>query len=317
MNKEQRLPNFVVAGAAKSGSTSLYEYIKDHPEIYLPERKESRYFASEKLTNTLGYNKTSVFDWEAFTAQYEAVGKQHAAIGDFGNLYMIFPELAVQNIKEHLGDDVKIVFIIRNPIKRAYSAYQMARRNFYEDLSFEQGLEKEAERLEKGYVPCDIIAYQKMGLYTEPISFFKKHFDVHVMVLDDLTRNANEELAKLFRFIGVAETYTVPPAKVHNQGGAMPESKVNVFKVQKLLKSLKPILGFIPGLSRLSEWFVKNLSSKMAGKTAQKAAPLSTEMERRLRRIFRKDVEAMSKLLDRDLLTLWGFHSKKESVGDR
>lgn len=312
MSNEQRLPNFVVAGAAKSGSTSLYEYIKGHPEIFLPERKESRYFASEKLVNTLGYNKTSVFDWDEFTSQYKAVLPEHKAVGDFGNLYMIYPELSVENIRTQLGADVKVVFIIRNPVKRAYSAYQMARRNFYEDASFQKGLEKEEERLEEGYVPCDIIAYQKMGMYAEPIAYFQKHFPVHVMILDDLKTDAEGELSKLFSFLGVSPNYKVPPSDVHNQGGSVPESKVNVFKVQKLLKSLKPIFGFIPGLSKLSEWFVKNLSSGLAGKTSAKAEPLSKDMEEQLKDLFREDVAATSKLLGRDLSSLWNMQSSKE-----
>jgi len=303
----------VVAGAAKSGSTSLYEYIKDHPEIFLPERKESRYFASEKLVNTLGYNKTSVFDWDEFTSQYQAVMPEHRAIGDFGNLYMIYPELSVENIKKQLGSDVKVVFIIRNPVKRAYSAYQMARRNFYEDLSFDQGLQEEAERLEEGYVPCDIIAYKKMGMYAAPISYFQKHFPVHVVILDDLKQDAEKELSKLFSFLGVSPDYKVPPSEVHNQGGEMPESKVNVFKVQKLLKSLKPVFGFIPGLSKLSEWFVKNLSSSLAGKTSAKAEPLSKEMEEQLKDLFRQDVVATSQLLGRDLSELWNIQPSKEA----
>lgn len=317
MDSNKRLPNFVVAGAAKSGSTSLYEYIKNHPQIFLPEKKESRYFAVEKLRKTLGYDKTSVFDWDEFVGQYNAVEESHKAIGDFGNLYMIFPELAVENIKEKLGEDVKVVFIIRNPVKRAYSAYQMARRNFYEDQSFERGLELEEERLEKGYVPCDIIAYQKMGLYASPISFFKEHFPVHVIVLDDLKKDAKEELKKLFAFLEVDSLYEVPPAQVHNQGGEVPQSGINVFKIQKALKSMKPIFGFIPGLSRLSEWLVNTLSKNIGGRTSRKAEPLSPAMEERLRQFFRNDVEAMSKLLNRDLLELWGFEQSKETSGDR
>jgi hypothetical protein len=307
MNKDLNLPNFVVAGAAKSGSTSLYAYIKEHPEIFLPTKKESRFFASEKLTNTLGYNKTSIFTWEDFTNQYALVNSEHKAIGDFGNLYMIFPELAIENIKKQLGDNVKVVFIIRNPIKRAYSAYQMARRNFYEDKSFAEGLELENERLQKGYVPCDIIAYKKMGLYAEPITEFKKHFDVHVIVLEELKDHTQRELKKLYNFLGVSDTFELKSNEAQNKGGSMPTKGVGIFKFQKFLKSLKPIFGFIPGLSKLSEFLVTSLAN-VSKKKNKKAEPLSAELELKLFEIFRADVKKTSELLTKDLWSIWGFN---------
>lgn len=309
--KQLKLPNFVVAGAAKSGSTSLYEYIKKHPEIFLPERKESRYFASEKLKNTLGYNKTSVFDWEEFCEPYYGVNDKQKAIGDFGNLYMIFPDLAISNIKKRLGTEVKIVFIIRNPIKRAYSAYQMGRRNFYEDQSFENGLQLESQRLEEGYVPCDIVAYKKMGLYANPIAAFKKHFEVYTMVLEELKGNPEAELAKLYNFLGVSDSFKSEVSSAHNKGGQMPTASVNVFKMQRFLKSLKPVFGFIPGLSKLSEWFIKTTAKNLATKTAQEAETLSADMATRLYQIFREDVAKTSGLIGKDLEAIWNFSKYK------
>lgn len=305
MKSEQKLPNFIVAGAAKSGSTSLYEYIKGHPQIFLPEKKESRYFASEVLKNTLGYNKTSIFTWQDFAEQYQAVTNEQLAIGDFGNLYMIFPELAITNIKEKLGNNVKLVLIIRNPIKRAYSAYQMARRNFYEDQSFEKGIELETERLNEGYVPCDIIAYKKMGMYANPISEFKKHFNTYVIVLEELKKHPQNELKKLFEFLEVSTNYRIQADGAYNKGGSMPTGNVNVFRIQRFLKSLKPILGFIPGLSRLSEWLVNSISKNLSNKTNKQAQPLSIEQEQQLFKLFEKDILETSQLLDKDLMTLW------------
>ncbi|MBI1184019.1 hypothetical protein GC194_07100 [bacterium] len=312
MSTEIHLPNFVVAGAAKSGSTSLYEYIKGHPQIFLPEKKESRFFASEKLVNTLGYNKTSVFQWADFVAQYSKATEQHKAIGDFGNLYMIFPELAIANIKKYLGSQVKVVFIIRNPVKRAYSAYQMARRNFYEDQSFEQGLALETQRLEEAYVPCDIIAYKKMGLYYAPIKQFMEHFKVHVMVLEELNAHPRKELRKLFDFLELTEHYAINIEAAHNRGGTVPATKVNIFRFQKFLKKLKPYLGFIPGLSTLSEKTVKSLAGNLAQKTNTAAEPLSPELEARLKEEFRSNVQNLSELLQKDLGSLWNMKINAE-----
>jgi hypothetical protein len=82
------LPNFVLVGAAKAGTTSLYHYLRQHPEVYLPDsHKESRFFASELLKDVLHYKQTSVFTFEDFKALYRGA-EAYKAIGDFGNAYL-------------------------------------------------------------------------------------------------------------------------------------------------------------------------------------------------------------------------------------
>lgn len=302
MSSNPKLPNFIVAGAAKSGSTSLYEYLKPHPEIFLPEIKESRYFAAEFLFNTLGYNKTSVFNEDRFKALYEGAGEGHKAIGDFGNIYMLYPEESIAKMKRTLGNELKIVFILRNPVKRAYSAYQMAVRNHYEDKSFEEGLELEKERLEEGYCPPDIIAYKKGGLNTEAILKFQQHFPVHVMILEELGANLQGEMSRLFEFLGVNKDFQVEEA-IHNKAGALPGGGANAFKLQKKLKELKPFFGFIPGASRFADSIYK-LALKTKSKTLD-IPPLDRETESDLINYFREDIDRLSKLIDKDLQTLW------------
>mgnify|MGYP000333137811 CR=1 FL=1 len=312
MITKEKLPNFVVAGAAKSGSTTLYHYLKAHPEVFLPERKESRFFASEKLHHTIGYNKTSVFTDEEFKAPYEAVSPSQKAIGDFGNLYQIFPSLSITNIKQHLGTDVRLVFILRNPVKRAYSAYQMARRNFYEEETFSRGLELEEQRLSAGQVPCDIIAYKKMGDYFPAITAFQKHFPVHIIILEELEKDPQAVMSELFDFLAIDPSFQIQTAATFNKGGTMPSSKVSVQKFQRFLKSLKPIFGKIPGLSAFSEWMVNRLASRVKKNNTKAAEPLSVGMENRLQLLFSEGVSQLSQLISKDLNTLWGIPKKDE-----
>jgi hypothetical protein len=312
MVSKAQLPNLIVAGAAKAGTTSLYAYLKGHPEVYLPERKESRFFASEKLVHTLGYNRTSVFGWEQFCQGYAGAGPVHKVRADFGNLYMIYPELAIANIKRYLGQEgVKVVFMVRNPVTRAYSAYQMARRNFYEDADFEQALDREDARLAQGYVPCDIIAYQKMGCYTAPIRMFMESFDVKVLVLEELQANAGSVYGELCDFLGIAALPLAGLGQVHNQGGSLPADSGTVFRVQRAMKRLRPALGFVPGLNQLAAWTVGRLAKAKLKGGAKPAPPLEELLRRRLETYFYPDVAALGHVLGKDLLSLWGFSQSK------
>lgn len=301
----RKRPNFVVAGAAKSGSTSLYEYLKQHPQVFLPEIKESRYFASEKLENTLGYNRTSIFKESAFLGLYESVGAQHSAIGDFGNLYMLFPEVAIPNIKQCLGDRVKIVFVIRNPVPRALSAYKMARRNFYEDQSFEKGLDLEESRLKEGYVPPDIIAYYHSGDYYPGVKQFADHFDTHVMLLEDLLDRPQQTMDELFGFLEVDPMVLEGFNKVHNKGTAPPKGGALLFRIQKAVKVIgAPVVSMVPGLRKASAWVFKQMFS-LSGKGKVEEVKFDPATERMLKDKYIDNTKALSGLIGRDLVELW------------
>ena len=144
------LPNFLIIGSAKAGTTSLHYYLNQHPEIYMTAVKEPRFFALEgKNLNFSGpdkdiINSTSVTTYEEYIALFEEVSSEKA-IGETSPLYL-YSEKAIQRIHHYLPD-VKLIVILRNPIDRAFSCYTHLLREGYESLSFADSLKAEEGRI--------------------------------------------------------------------------------------------------------------------------------------------------------------------------
>ena len=126
------LPNFMCIGASKSGTTSLYDILKQHSNIFLPTFKEPHFFDISPVYEhgISWYDKT-----------YFSGVKKEKCIGDFTPTYL-FDKYAPERILSSLGKNVKFIIILRNPVDRAYSHYLHSKRDLHEHLSFEDALKK-------------------------------------------------------------------------------------------------------------------------------------------------------------------------------
>ena len=116
------LPNFIVIGAAKSGTSSLHHYLRAHPEVFTPKLKEINFFAYDGKHLDVHYWAKTQDEYQRF---FDDVGAA-IAIGEVAPLYLCSP-VAPDNIRRVLPD-ARLVAILRNPVDRAYSAYLMSRR---------------------------------------------------------------------------------------------------------------------------------------------------------------------------------------------
>jgi len=110
-----REPNFLIVGAAKSGTTSLYAYLKQHPDIFMPEWKELSFFTGDTFT-PLHKAKKPQYYYRVF-----AKAKNEAAVGEASTSYL-YDETAAGMIKEKLGN-IKIIIALRDPVAMSYSLY--------------------------------------------------------------------------------------------------------------------------------------------------------------------------------------------------
>lgn len=300
-----KLPNFVIAGAAKAGSTSLYHYLKQHPEIYLPEKvKESRFLANEKLKDTLYYNRTSILNYSDFKALYTGASN-HKAVGDLGNVYLFYPQTTTKNIKYYLGENVKILIVLRNPVDRAFSAYQFACRNMFESEPFEICLKNEDKRVQKYKYPPDIFFYKKYGLYYKNVKYYLDNFEnVKIVLSEDLRDNTYKELEEIFAFLGINKEVKIPKLKIHNQGGWVPSNlKIynTLFNGKKVAKRLRPIVGKSPVLLGLGQQILLSLEKLRNKLIVKKPIHLKEETRLYLISYFEKDIKALEKLLNKNL----------------
>lgn len=186
------MPDFLVIGAAKSGTTALSEYLRHHPSIYMCRPKEPDFFANDQQ-----YAKG--LDWYRSLFEPRAPGQ---LCGEASTTYTRWPHSsdAAARIAEHLPN-AKLIYILRPPAPRAYSHFvHHVRKGLRE--TFEEAMARSSI-----YVDC--------SLYTEQLGRYLEHFareQVHVMLLEDLNASPVEAMGEVWRFLGVGafDTTDVP-----------------------------------------------------------------------------------------------------------
>lgn len=151
-------PNFLIIGAAKAGTTSLYHYLAQHPQVFLSANKEPHFFALEN--NPPDYKgpgdeqgvRSRITDWQSYLALFSKATGQHRAIGEASTLYLYHPD-APSNIHRHLPD-MKMIALLRNPVDAAYSAFGHMYREGREPCNdFMQALKEEDHRVAENWAP--------------------------------------------------------------------------------------------------------------------------------------------------------------------
>jgi len=132
----RKLPDFLIIGAQKGGTTSLYDYLIQHPDISSAFRKEVHFFDKNYDKGISWY--TSFFPF-----------REKAGITGEASPFYLYHPLVPKRVKEDLGN-IKLIVLLRDPVQRAFSHYKMEKRRGIEKLSFQEALEKEEERLIDG-----------------------------------------------------------------------------------------------------------------------------------------------------------------------
>jgi hypothetical protein len=213
------LPNFLIVGAQKCGTTSLHEYLLSHPQIYLPEGKETKFFVDDAK-----YEKgISWYEKEHFGAV-----NNEKAIGEIDPDYMYF-EQAPERMAVNLDlQSTKLIFVLRNPIDRAFSHYLMTVRRGVEKLTFEEAIHVESERISKDYFSNMHFSYISRGFYLPQIQKFLEHTDkpnMLVVLSEDLRKNTMDVLTTCYRFLNVDEGVVPPDLEVQHHVAKVPRSK--------------------------------------------------------------------------------------------
>ena len=195
------LPNFMCIGAAKSGTTTLYDILKKHPEIFIPAFKEPHFFdIPENYNNGIEWYEKNYF---------RNINKK--IIADFTPSYF-FEKQAPERIFNELGKDIKFVILLRHPVDRAYSHYLHSVRDKNEDIGFEEALRKEDNRIDKFIKNKDYLSYLRnsyyhQGLYGEMIERYLQYFSLDNFLFihfeNEFIIDRKNVIDKLLIFIGL------------------------------------------------------------------------------------------------------------------
>jgi hypothetical protein len=196
------LPNFMCIGAAKSGTTTLYDLLRQHPDVYTPSFKEPHYFDTPS-------NYCNGVEW--YDKTYFKNVKRQKVIMDFTPSYL-YERKAAKRIFTNLGKDVKFLVILRNPVDRAYSHYLHSKRDEYEVEDFLKALAKEEVRINDARLNEDYLtelrsSYVSQGCYYTMISNYLEYFPIEQFLFihfeQEFIANRIESIKKIFSFLGI------------------------------------------------------------------------------------------------------------------
>ncbi len=295
MDENINLPNLLIVGAAKSGTTSLHNYLKQHPAIFMTEHKEPHFLINSEIGESRVHK--GVITLEEYKKMFETK-RGYSYKGESSVMYLAFPEFSIKNIKKHLTPDVKIIIMLRNPIERAFAGYlHNLRYNPSENLSFEQAIENSEDRYHKDIDITPDTRYLHVGMYDNQVKQYIKAFgdNVHVIIYDDYVSNINLCLEEVFDFLKI-EKIAIDTSKRHMEGGWMFKNKFlrNLIIPQNNFKSL--IKSIFPN-KKIRE----GLKQKEINISTVETPQLSIAMINKLRMYYKKDVLNLAKLLNRDL----------------
>lgn len=231
---KENLPDFFIVGAAKSGTTSLYNYLENHPEIFLPKLKEPKYFVSS--LNKLPQNgngdyltyELMINDFEAYKNLFLPKTKQQIC-GEASVDYLYYSTEVIPLIKQHIANP-KIIIMLRDPVKRAFSAYNHLVRDIRETESFEKGLALEEQRVKENYE--FIWHYKNAGRYHDSVKNYLEAFkNVKIIIFEEFVKSPEIIVKEIYQFLGVDSSITPNVEQKFNFTGK-PKSKW----LQKLLK---------------------------------------------------------------------------------
>lgn len=282
-----------MVGAAKSGTTSLFHYLNQHSDIYIPEVKECRFFSQlPKDFNGLGaefFPNSGITDEEEYFRLFK--GREKKVCGDISNDYLYYYEESIKNIKKYLSDEVKIIIILRNPVDRAYSNYMHAIRDDWENLTFEEAIIHEPYRIQQHWGwPYH---YVNVGFYYKQVKAYLEHFEnIKIYLYDDL-KNVNAFMRDMFRFLEVEPVPIENTKEVFNASGRPKNQLIHKFvnNESRFKEVIKPLFRKILPRNTLEIIKARNL----------KKVAIQPQTRLYLQTVYYGDVTQLSSLIGRDL----------------
>ena len=296
---KNKLPNFLVVGAAKSGTSSLHEYLIQHEDIFMPtinkegkSVKEPQFLIKSKVEERLHFG---IWNWDEYKFLFENV-KQEKAIGESTVFYLYYYKEAIKNIKLLLGNDVKIIILLRNPVDRAFSAFQHVSKSVKESLSFEDALNQEEGRLEKDLTLTPMVMYKDMGLYYNMVKAYKEKFEnVHIILYEDFRDKTDEVLKDVFEFLEVNVKTKINSSIRHNVGGKRWKNQrmKNLFQKDNVFKNI--YMKFVPDIIK------DKVKVKLVKISTNKVTSMNKKTKEHLESFFKDDINKLSELIGMDL----------------
>ena len=260
--------DFFIVGTPKAGTTSLYYYLDDHPEIVMSSIKEPNYFSNQDISlQDLFYKETIIESLEDYHKLFPAE-KTSKKYGESSVSYLFYESVPKRIYKYNKRS--KIIIMLRDPIERAYSHYLMDHRLGLVNQDFSDIFKKKSGIFFQQYF--------KLGHYTNQIKrymdIFKKE-NIHIIWYDKFKEDVVQEVSKIYRFLSVDSDFKFNLNREYNKS-LITNNKI-VFPDKFLV-------------------FIKTLFFEIKNKLE-----LSKSLKKELIEYYYKDIVSLEKLLKKDL----------------
>jgi len=294
-----RKPNFLIVGAAKCGTTSLFEYLRRHPDVYMPGSKELSYFAGKNETNTGTFD-----DYLKFFSN----AKNESRVGEASSAYL-YSTSAPLKIASALGKSTKIIILLRNPIEMAYSLWSQNRKDGNEHLAFEEALDAEATRINDSYFVNQIKVWLYQFAYIDRAKYAKqveRYFDtfgrknVRVYIFEEFFDKIKDNMQNVYEFLDIDTTFELPKYNPYNVAGDVRSKYLRSLYAERKLWT-EPLRWLLPIPMRrtIIGWLYRRNSKP------RQRPPISPELRNRLRAEFTQSISDLERLLNTQLVEIW------------
>lgn len=283
-----KLPNFFIIGAPKSGTTSLYAYLKQHPQVFMPAIKEPNFF-SQSLAEVRSPEWRHIKELSEYEKLFNDV-KDEQAIGEGSISYFACPQ-APAMIYQYIPK-AKLIAILRNPADRAYSAYTFSIQGGSENnRNFAQALKAEEEK-----IPVNRF-YKNVGFYATHLQRFYQQFpkeQIKIFLYEDLKNNRQQLLKDLYNFLEVDPNFT---PKMDQQFNVTRKPKSRL--LNNFLSKSNPLRNL---LIKITPDKVRNMLNLYQRNLAgSKFPPIPEKIKIELLTEYRESILQLQDMINRDL----------------
>ena len=289
--------NFILIGAVKAGTSSIYHYLKQHPDIFMSPMKETKFFQwdgeDHRFSTELDQKiyQDSVKTFSDYLDQFSGVISEHA-VGEATPSY-----LYNRNVPCRIHSrfpDAKLIVVLRHPVDRAFSHFLHTKRLGYEPLDFQEALAEEQGRIAANWGPS--WHYASQGYYYEQVKRFVDLFGRDRMsfyLFDELKLEPASVVRGMYSFLRVDQEYKPNTSKKHNTGG-LPKSQF-LHQLMNEPNAPKAILKTI-----LPSGLRRSVNRMIGSQNVQKPV-IDSQIRYSLSAKYEENIHQLEELIDIDL----------------
>jgi len=292
-------PNFLIIGAARSGTTALASFMSEHPDVFMSTPKEPHFLAFDSPVRFSGPGDDNLFNDIVFTDEKSWLGlfdkatEKRRGEGSVTTLWK--PHTSIPRIDRLCDPEVRLIAVLRDPVDRAFSNFLYLRSRGNEGGDFPTCLDLEQQRIADGW--SHMWQFATLSNYADQIQPFAEHYGDRLLVVlqEDFETNPGDVLARVFRHLDIDPTVRVDTDREVNRGG-VPKSAA-LSKVVNSLRSNATIKGTVKRI-------VPQRSRERLRTALLRRPTIPDDTRSRLVEQFRPGIIELEQILDRDL-SVW------------